>query len=221
MVLNNPNALQEYRERQEKIATLEKNLEQEGQVLDSGDSQVERAKQEWLVPLKMLVDKINKSFQDKFAAIGCAGTVELTEAEDFDKYAISIKVKFRQEEDLVALTANRQSGGERSVSTILYLMALQDLTACPFRVVDEINQGMDPINERKVFQQMVQSACRQGMPQCFLLTPKLLPDLEYSDGVTCLLIMNGPWIKETAKQFNVKELDALPTLVSNSTATVC
>lgn len=30
---------------------------------------------------------------------------------------------------------------ERSVSTILYLVSLQDLTNCPFRVVDEINQG--------------------------------------------------------------------------------
>jgi hypothetical protein len=30
---------------------------------------------------------------------------------------------------------------ERSVATILYLVSLQDLTHCPFRVVDEINQG--------------------------------------------------------------------------------
>ncbi len=60
------------------------------------------------------------------------------------------RVKFRESEPLQQLTANRQSGGERSVSTILYLIALQDVTVTPFRVVDEINQGMDPINERKV-----------------------------------------------------------------------
>jgi hypothetical protein len=34
-------------------------------------------------------------------------------------------VKFREEEQLTLLTASRQSGGERSVSTILYLIALQ------------------------------------------------------------------------------------------------
>eukprot|EP00967_Tisochrysis_lutea_P114473 scaffold182442_cov19-Tisochrysis_lutea.AAC.1 len=34
-------------------------------------------------------------------------------------------VKFRHEEDLQLLTGTRQSGGERSVSTILYLIALQ------------------------------------------------------------------------------------------------
>ena len=49
-------------------------------------------------------------------------------------------VKFRDTESLQLLTSTRQSGGERSVSTMLYLLALQDLTNCPFRAVDEINQ---------------------------------------------------------------------------------
>ena len=30
---------------------------------------------------------------------------------------------------------------ERAVATMLYLLALQAVTHCPFRVVDEINQG--------------------------------------------------------------------------------
>ena len=38
------------------------------------------------------------------------------------------------------MNAQEQSGGEKSVGTIMYLMALQNMTACPFRVVDEINQ---------------------------------------------------------------------------------
>ena len=49
-------------------------------------------------------------------------------------------MKFRPNEELQILSTNRQSGGERSVSTMLYLMALQDITSCPFRAVDEINQ---------------------------------------------------------------------------------
>jgi chromosome segregation ATPase len=69
-------------------------------------------------------------------------------SDDFDKWAIEIKVKFRDTEDLQALNGQRQSGGERSVLTIFYLMALQDLATAPFRVVDEINQGMDPRNGR-------------------------------------------------------------------------
>lgn len=60
--------------------------------------------------------------------------------EDYDKYGIRIRVKFRSSTQLHELTPHHQSGGERSVSTMLYLMALQELNRCPFRVVDEINQ---------------------------------------------------------------------------------
>ena len=49
-------------------------------------------------------------------------------------------MKFHNSTELHELTAHHQSGGERSVSTMLYLMALQELNRCPFRVVDEINQ---------------------------------------------------------------------------------
>jgi len=89
--------------------------------------------------------------------------------------------------------------------------------------------GMDPINERKMFQQLVRAASQINTPQfvtvhtttrtacwsadlltsgnnlsllhrrCFLLTPKLLPDLEYSGACSILNIMNGPWIEEPAK----------------------
>ena len=75
---------------------------------------------------------------------------------DFANWAIHIRVKFRAEEPLSLLDAHRQSGGERAVSTIFYLMALQSLSRAPFRVVDEINQGMDPRNERMVHGRMVE-----------------------------------------------------------------
>lgn len=71
----------------------------------------------------------------------------------------------RDNEKLQLLTGQRQSGGERAVSTILYLMALQNLAKSPFRVVDEINQGMDPRNERMIHEQIVKGASRPGTAQ--------------------------------------------------------
>lgn len=35
--------------------------------------------------------------------------------------------------------------------------------------------------------------------RCFLLTPKLLPDLQYSEACSILNVMNGPWIEQTSK----------------------
>jgi chromosome segregation ATPase len=59
--------------------------------------------------------------------------------------------------------------------------------------VDEINQGMDPYNERMVFERLVQTANKPNLPQYFLITPKLLTDLTYTKDMTVLTIFNGPW----------------------------
>jgi len=86
----------------------------------------------WLEPLKELIQKVNVRFGSYFSShmqIKCSGEVVLEsgprESSDFGKYGVQIKVKFRDHEELQELNAQRQSGGERSVSTMLYLMALQ------------------------------------------------------------------------------------------------
>jgi len=129
----------------------------------------------------------------------------LSEHEDYNKWGIDIKVQFRNSDDLKRLTSSYQSGGEKSVSTILYLLSLQGLTECPFRVVDEINQGMDPKNERKVFELMAAAATTEGTSQYFLITPKLLPDLDYNDKMTIHSIYNGQGLESTGEEsFNVE-----------------
>jgi len=88
---------------------------------------------------------------------------------------------------------------------------VQHVTVTPFRVVDEINQGMDRINERKVFIQMVEAACRPGTPQCFMFTPKLLPDLPYTYDVMPMTIFNGLHNEELTEDFDdVRILSSLP-----------
>ncbi|TVU29709.1 hypothetical protein EJB05_21288, partial [Eragrostis curvula] len=215
MLFLNQNVLQEYQTRQHEIESISNKLQDDKEAYKRCCSKIETVKVIWLSTLQTLVSKINDTFSRNFQEMAIAGEVSLDEhGLDFDRYGILIKVKFRQTSQLQVLSAHHQSGGERSVSTILYLVSLQDLTNCPFRVVDEINQGkatdiygtislgsagMDPINERKMFQQLVRAASKLNTPQCFLLTPKLLPDLEYSDACSILNIMNGPWIEKPAK----------------------
>ncbi|XP_047337707.1 structural maintenance of chromosomes protein 5 [Impatiens glandulifera] len=196
----NHNILQEYESRQKQIRELSTKQELDDKGLKKCLDEINSIKGKWLPTLRNLISQINVTFGRNFQEMAIAGEVSLDEHEvDFDKYGIHIKVKFRKTGQLQVLSAHHQSGGERSVSTILYLVSLQDLTNCPFRVVDEINQGMDPINERKMFQQLVRVASQPNTPQCFLLTPKLLPDLMYSESCSILNIFNGPWIEPTAK----------------------
>lgn len=49
-------------------------------------------------------------------------------------------MKYREEQGLCLLDSMRQSGGEKSVATMLFLMALQHISQAPIRIVDEINQ---------------------------------------------------------------------------------
>jgi chromosome segregation ATPase len=112
----------------------------------------------------------------------------------------------RENETLQILDAHRQSGGERSVSTIFYLLALQSLARAPFRVVDEINQGMDPRNERMVHERMVEIACREHTSQYFLITPKLLTGLRYDRRMKILCIASGEHMPDDYKQLDVKKI---------------
>ncbi|KAL1205854.1 Structural maintenance of chromosomes protein 5 [Cardamine amara subsp. amara] len=216
----NENILQEYEHRQSQIETIATKLEADKRDLSKCLKEIDSLKEKWLPTLRQLVVKINETFSHNFQEMAVAGEVSLDERDtDFDQYGIHIKVKFRESGQLQVLSSHHQSGGERSVSTILYLVSLQDLTNCPFRVVDEINQGMDPINERKMFQQLVRAASQPNTPQCFLLTPKLLPELEYSEACSILNIMNGPWIEQPSKVWSFG--DSWGNLMRRTEASQC
>jgi len=166
-------------------------------------NKVEQLKATWLPEVRRLVKKIDQNFSEAFKTVGIGGEVVFNESsDDFAKYSIDLRVRFREEGQLITLDSAYHSGGESSTSTILYLMALQGVTVSPFRVVDEINQGMDSVNERQVFKLLCDAATAPDTPQCFLLTPKLLPDLPFSDDVTVLQIMNGVHIADVANGYD-------------------
>ncbi|KAJ1654571.1 Structural maintenance of chromosomes protein 5 [Dispira simplex] len=189
----NSASVEQYEERQAQIDRLREQLEVHQARLTTLITNLRTIQEQWEPALMDIVQKISEKFSAAFDRIGCAGEVKLSKHEDFDKWGIDILVKFRERESLQLLTGQRQSGGERSVSTILYLMALQGLAVAPFRVVDEINQGMDPRNERMVHRQLVYAACETQSSQYFLITPKLLPNLEYHPKMKVLCIYNGEW----------------------------
>lgn len=74
----------------------------------------------------------------------------------------------------------------------------------PFRVVDEINQGMDPRNERMVHERMVEIACREHTSQYFLITPKLLTGLRYDPRMRVLCIASGTHMPKDGNKLDFK-----------------
>ncbi|XP_049849325.1 structural maintenance of chromosomes protein 5-like [Schistocerca gregaria] len=189
-----PDVVDRYRQCKREIEEVNRSMGQSETSLRQVQEQLVSLKSSWLAKVEAIVAEIDSKFSAFFSEINCRGRVKLAvdADDDFSKYGIEIWVSYRASEDMKRLSVQVQSGGERSVATMLYLIALQTLSDCPFRLVDEINQGMDQYNERLVFDQIVLQASQPNTPQYFLITPKLLPDLKFTPSVTVHCIYNGP-----------------------------
>lgn len=189
--------IEAFKKRAAEIKRLEESVMMKRREVVKLEGRIERTKEKWYPALTTLVARVSERFSAAFERIGCAGEIRLSEHGDhFEKWGIDILVKFREKEQLQLLTGQRQSGGERSLSTILYLMSLTELSRSPFSLVDEINQGMDQRAERAVHDQMVEVTCQPSASQYFLITPKLLSDLRYHPKMKVLIINNGEWLPE-------------------------
>ena len=168
------NIIVRYEERARRIAKLTSHVGKLAESLAEVSGKIETIQHKYEPELDRLVRLISDSFSYNMEQIGCAGQVSVGKpGRDFDEWAVNIAVKFRENEGFSQLDDHRQSGGERAVSTVFYLMSLQTLTRSPFRVVDEINQGMDPRNERLVHARMVAIATGtdEYRPPAHLLEP--------------------------------------------------
>ncbi|XP_070501492.1 structural maintenance of chromosomes protein 5 [Chironomus tepperi] len=194
-----PKVLVEYEERKQIIEELEHQLKSEYDRTVHLDKELKLLHSKWFPEIERIVETINNNFSTFFAKMGFVGEVELIRKEehDYNDYGIQIRVQYRDNEKLQALNRHVQSGGERAVAIAIYTLSLQHLTVVPFRCVDEINQGMDPKNERKIFQMLVDITCQPGQSQYFFVTPKLLPKLPYNDLMTVSIVHNGKYIEDS------------------------
>ncbi|CAB1098975.1 unnamed protein product [Ectocarpus sp. CCAP 1310/34] len=154
----------------------------------------------WKEKLQCVVDRLNDLFMEYMSKMdGCGGEVRLAEDESsFKKWGIEIRVRFRSEADggkVAVLNQRVHSWGERSVSTTLFLMALQDLQHSPFRAV---------------FSRIVLNSCGPSRKQYILITPQLLQGLVAmeNDDVTIIVIMNGVNTIKGTEEHSMKNLIA-------------
>jgi len=209
-IVANPEVIKQYEERKAEIEEVQGRLDEVTNSKDAKTSHIETKRKPWEAALEKHVVRINSLFTRYMEEMQCTGEVRLTKGEtaaedensigNFKDWGIQILVSFRENTKAQVLSARVQSGGERSVSTIMYLMALQDMMVAPFRCVDEINQGLDDRNERLVFRRIVENSTLKPKEsptdhagQYFLITPKLLPNLYdmEEDGMTILFVFNG------------------------------
>lgn len=191
---------------QEKLDAARKEKTRLDQDMIKKTQEANRLKRDWISGVEKMVDKIDDRFGSMMAQLGYAGQISLSQGKrdiDFSSYGVSIKVRFRDGQEMQELSRGVQSGGEKSVTTAVYMMALQELTQVPFRCVDEINQGMDERNERLVWDQLL-NVCRKYKAQYFYMAPKFPYSLPFDDQVTIVVCNNGAVSKPSHRSYRMK-----------------
>lgn len=217
----NPEVIRHYEKLKSEIEQIEADLAVQTSTHEKGQTLLTQQRKDWESRLEEFIFKTNALFTTYMAEMGCTGEVCLTKGlsfengdekkDNFKQWGLQIRVSFREGCKAEVLSAQRHSGGERSVSTIMYLMALQNLMIAPFRCVDEINQGLDDRNERLVFSRIVANSCNAPKKsltdhsgQYFLITPKLLPNLVAmeNEAITVLFVFNGTYNFKTSREWS-------------------
>jgi len=140
------------RNRQEVMAEVEKRLERWKDVISTF--------------LRSLEARYNQILQE----VGAAGELKVTVGKDFEQAGLDILVGFKGVPP-TRLDSFTQSGGERSIALMAFLLALQQHIASPFRAIDEFDVHMDPKNREVISKLIVSSARELGETQYLAITP--------------------------------------------------
>ncbi|KAF9038264.1 P-loop containing nucleoside triphosphate hydrolase protein [Hymenopellis radicata] len=79
--------------------------------------------------------------------------------------------------------ASSLSGGEKSFSTLCFLLSLWDAISCPIRCLDEFDVFMDDINRKVAIKLLMDKANQGGSGQYIFITPKGLGDITVGPNV--------------------------------------
>ncbi len=92
---SNPDAIKHYEKRQIDVDRLKAKILETEASLETIAQNVMKIRGKWEPKLDTLIAKISDAFSYNFEQIGCAGEVNVHKDDDFDQWAIQIKVKFR------------------------------------------------------------------------------------------------------------------------------
>lgn len=91
----NPNAIRDFEARQKDVENMKQKMDTRDLTLEKLERSIHKVRSKWEPELDKLVAKISEAFSFNFEQIGCAGEVSVYKDEDFELWAIQIKVKFR------------------------------------------------------------------------------------------------------------------------------
>ncbi|NXD55698.1 SMC6 protein, partial [Corvus moneduloides] len=152
------------RERYEDASNKVKNLKRFIAVLDEVMTERLKVYRQFLRSLSM---QCKLHFEHLLRVRGCSGNIIF----DHKNETLSITVQPREEEKASRSDLRSLSGGERSFSTVCFILSLWNISESPFRCMDEFDVYMDMVNRRIAIDMILERADFQRHRQFILFTP--------------------------------------------------
>jgi chromosome segregation protein len=124
----------------------------------------------WKKLLYNLVNDVNPIFNEILSEMHAIGRIKLVDLDYLEKAGLEILIGFRGSKPAV-LDAYTQSGGERSVGVVSFLLALQQHIRSPLRAIDEFDIHLDPRNREAIYRFFVTLLSRRSDVQHIIITP--------------------------------------------------
>lgn len=178
-----------YEQHERSLAGLQERAEELARNKQALRSDLEQRAGRWREVLAQELEAITRDFQALLAEAGGTGRARLVQGQDIERAGLAIEAGFKGQEP-VALETFAQSGGERSVALMAFLLALQQRIASPFRAVDEFDVHMDPRNRELITGIIVRSAqaLQAKGVQSIAITPAAI---EPPEGVEVIVVQNA------------------------------
>ncbi len=116
----------------------------------------------WREVLTSFLEQMTGRYNEILAAVGATGAIRIIASRDIKNGGLEILVGFKGNKP-TPLDAFTQSGGERSIAMMAFLLALQQHITSPFRAIDEFDVHMDPKNRELITNLIMTSS--QGMTE--------------------------------------------------------
>ena len=147
-------------------------------------------KKVWSDAVNQLVQTIDPAYQAVLSASDATGFVKLEEGAEIDEAGLSLYVGFRGSA-ATTLDPFTQSGGERSVALMAFILSLQSRIVSPLRALDEFDIHMDPKNREAMFKMILAQMKQRDASQYIVITPSIITVLDRSAHVITVQAVHG------------------------------
>ena len=145
----------------------------------------------WRKAMEDLVESVDPAYRAVLSATDASGFIKFEQADTIEEAGLDLYVGFRGGAP-TTLDPFTQSGGERSVALMAFILSLQARIVSPLRAMDEFDIHMDPKNREAMFKMILSQMKQRDASQYIVITPSILTVFDRTAHVITVQAVHGP-----------------------------